>query len=75
MFVVWWITVVWFFFWVINYGQVRNWFRVTCSIAQAGTVYVYAPAEVIVLTANATLLVWLVRRAKVRTHTVTSCVC
>jgi len=65
MFVVWWITAVWFFTWVIYYGQVRNWFREVCNLSEAGTVYVWAPAEVNVLTANASSLVGLVRRAKV----------
>ncbi len=67
MFVVWWVTAVWFFAWVINYGQVRNWFREVCNLGNASTVYVWAPADVKILTANASPLVWLVRHAKV-TH-------
>ncbi len=67
MFVVWWVTAVWFFVWVINYGQVRNWFREVCTLGDASAVYVWAPADIKILTANASPLVWLVRQAKV-TH-------
>ena len=65
MFAIWWLTAVWFFTWVINYGKVRNWFREVCHVGHAGYVHVWAPAEVKILTANASPLVWLVRKAKV----------
>ena len=65
MFAVWWITAFWFFTWVINYGKVRNWFREVCGIDAAKNVYVWAPAEIQVLTVTPSPLVWLVRRAKV----------
>ncbi|KAL3158258.1 hypothetical protein ABBQ38_010509 [Trebouxia sp. C0009 RCD-2024] len=64
MFAIWWLTAVWFFTWVLNYGKVRNWFREVCYVGQAGNVHVWAPAEVRILTANASPLVWLVRHAK-----------
>ena len=72
MFAVWWLTAFWFFTWVINYGKVRNWFREVCEVGQAGNVYVWAPAEVKILTANASPLVWLIRKAKVGTAL---CIC
>lgn len=65
MFAIWWLTAFWFFTWVINYGRVRNWFREVCNVGHAGNVHVWAPAEVQILTANASPLVWLVRKAKV----------
>lgn len=65
MFAIWWLTAVWFFTWVLNYGKVRNWFREVCDVGQAGNVHVWAPAEIRILTANASPLVWLVRHAKV----------
>lgn len=65
MFAIWWLTAVWFFTWVLNYGRVRNWFREVCDVGQAQAVRVWAPAEAHILTANASPLVWLVRKAKV----------
>ena len=65
MFAVWWITAVWFFTWVINYGHVRNWFREACDLSQASTVYVWAPVEVRILTAHVSPLVWVSRQLKV----------
>ena len=65
MFAIWWITAVWFFTWVINYGSVRNWFRETCSLDEATTVHVWAPLEVNILTAHVSPLVWLARKLKV----------
>ena len=65
MFAVWWITAVWFFTWVINYGHVRNWFREACDLSEASTVYVWAPVEVRILTAHVSPLVWVSRQLKV----------
>lgn len=74
MFAVWWITAVWFFTWVINYGHVRNWFRETCDVSQATTVYVWAPVEVRILTAHVSPLVWVARKLRVSCCHQTTCV-